>query len=78
MLVFLLVVLVVAAGLLFSMAGGIVAAVPIVLAVGVLIWLMWALLGGRAAGRVDRSSGSPELLGPGGPDDPANTPNHGV
>jgi hypothetical protein len=74
-----LIVLVVAAGLLFSLGTGLVAVVPLALAVAVGVWLVRAFVGRAVIGsRSGAPAGSAELLGPGGPDDPANTANHGV
>jgi hypothetical protein len=75
---FLLFVLVVAGSLMFALGAGVVGAIPLVLAVGVGGWLVWAFLGARSPGDAGRKAHPAELLGPGGPDDPANTANHGV
>jgi hypothetical protein len=54
----------------FTLGLGPLAIVPAVIAVGVVIWLVVALARGQTPGRVARRAGTPELLGPGGPDDP--------
>ncbi|HEX4520798.1 MAG TPA: hypothetical protein VH063_14550, partial [Gaiellaceae bacterium] len=63
-----LVVLVVGTGLLFTLGAGLVAIVPAVLAVGLVIWLVWAFAGARSPGSAVRHTEKVELLGPGGPD----------
>jgi hypothetical protein len=54
----------------FALGLGPLAIVPAVLAVGVAIWLIAALARGLTPGRAARRTETPELLGPGGPDDP--------
>lgn len=54
----------------FGLGLGPLAIVPAVLAVGAAIWLIAALARGQSPGRVARRTETPELLGPGGPDDP--------
>ena len=54
----------------FTLGLGPLAIVPAVIAVGVAIWLIVALARGHTPGRVARRTDTPELLGPGGPDDP--------
>jgi hypothetical protein len=49
---------------------GPLAILPIVLAVGVLIWFFAAGASGRTPAQAVRRRQRPELLGPGGPDDP--------
>ncbi|HEY4346991.1 MAG TPA: hypothetical protein VGM80_05330 [Gaiellaceae bacterium] len=79
MIVFILVLglLVVVAALTFALGAGLVAAIPLVFALGVAGWLGWAFLGGTSPGGAAREAQPADLLGPGGPDDPANTANHG-
>jgi len=54
----------------FTLGLGPLAIVPAVIAVGVAIWLIVALARGQTPGRIARRADTPELLGPGGPDDP--------
>jgi hypothetical protein len=54
----------------FTIGLGPLAIVPAVIAVGIVIWLLVALARGQTPGRVARRADTPELLGPGGPDDP--------
>jgi hypothetical protein len=54
----------------FTIGLGPLAIVPAVIAVGAAIWLLVALARGQTPGRVARRADTPELLGPGGPDDP--------
>ena len=54
----------------FTIGLGPLAIVPAVIPVGVAIWLLVALARGQTPGRVARRADTPELLGPGGPDDP--------
>jgi hypothetical protein len=79
MIIFILVLiaLVVAAGLIFALGAGLVALVPVALAVAVGVWLVWAFFGARSPGTAARRAEPAELLGPGGPDDPENTANRG-
>ena len=65
-------VVLVALALAFALALGLgpLAIVPAVVAVGVLIWLVTGLARGQTPGRAARRTERPELLGPGGPDDP--------
>jgi hypothetical protein len=58
----------------FALGLGPLAIVPAVLAVGVAIWLIAALARGQTPGRAARLADTPELLGPGGPDDPDRGP----
>ena len=69
---FLLVALVIA----FALAPGLgpLVIIPAVLAVAVAIWLIAALARGQTPGRAARRVDTPELLGPGGPDDPDRSP----
>jgi hypothetical protein len=61
----------VALAIAFALALGLgpLAIIPAVLAVGVAIWLLAALVRGETPGRAARRADTPELLGPGGPDD---------
>ena len=56
----------------FALALGLgpLAIIPAVIAVGFLIWLIVGLARGATPGRAARRTQRPELLGPGGPDDP--------
>jgi hypothetical protein len=54
----------------FTLGLGPHAIAPAVLAVGIVIWLLVALARGQTPGRIARRADTPELLGPGGPDDP--------
>jgi len=54
----------------FALGLGPLAIVPAVIAVAVLIWLVAGLARGQTPGRAARRTRRPELLGPGGPDDP--------
>ena len=62
----------VALALAFTLALGLgpLAIIPAVIAVGVAIWLVAVLVRGTTPGRAARRTERPELLGPGGPDDP--------
>jgi Flp pilus assembly protein TadB len=62
----------VALALAFVLALGLgpLAIVPAVIAVGVAIWLVAGLARGHTPARAARRTERPELLGPGGPDDP--------
>lgn len=60
----------VALALAFALGLGPLAIVPAVVAVAVLIWLVTGLARGQTPGRAARRTKRPELLGPGGPDDP--------
>ena len=57
----------------FTLALGLgpLAIVPAVIAVGVAIWLIATLARGQTPARAARRTKRPDLLGPGGPDDPA-------
>jgi hypothetical protein len=54
----------------FALGLGPLAIVPAVIAVAVGIWLVVGLAKGQTPGRAARRTERPELLGPGGPDDP--------
>ena len=56
----------------FTLAIGLgpLAVVPAVIAVGIAIWLVASLVRGQTPGAAARRTHRPELLGPGGPDDP--------
>jgi hypothetical protein len=60
----------------FTLALGLgpLAIVPAVLAIAVAIWLLAGLARGQTPGRAARRAHKPELLGPGGPDDPDRGP----
>ena len=62
----------VALAIAFTLALGFgpLAIVPAVIAVVVAIWLIAALARGQTPGRATRRTERPELLGPGGADDP--------
>ena len=64
--------LLVALAVAFTLALGLgpLAIVPAVIAVAVAIWLLAGLARGQTPGRAARRTTKPELLGPGGPDDP--------
>jgi ABC-type transport system involved in multi-copper enzyme maturation permease subunit len=66
----------VALAIAFTLALGLgpLAIIPAVIAVCVAIWLIAALARGQTPGRAARRTQRPELLGPGGPDDPDQTP----
>lgn len=59
-------------GFAFAPGVGIFAIVPALLLVAYAVWLAIAFFGGRSPGGYVRRRGrrGPELLGPGGPDDP--------
>jgi NADH:ubiquinone oxidoreductase subunit 6 (subunit J) len=73
----LIAVFVLAAGLVFLLGAGLVAVIPLLLAVAVVGWMIWAFMGSRSPGEATRQVEPAQLLGPGGPDDPDNTANHG-
>ena len=60
----------------FTLALGLgpLAIIPAVIAVGVAIWLLVGISRGQTPGRAARRTAAPELLGPGGPDDPDRSP----
>jgi hypothetical protein len=60
----------------FTLALGLgpLAIIPAVIAVGVAIWLLVGISRGQTPGRAARRTPAPELLGPGGPDDPDRSP----
>jgi hypothetical protein len=62
----------VALAIAFTLTVGVgpLAIVPVVIAVGLGIWLLAALARGQTPGRAARRTREPELVGPGGPDDP--------
>jgi hypothetical protein len=64
--------LLVALAIAFTLALGLgpLAIVPAVIAVAVALWLLFGLSRGQTPGRAARRAQRPELLGPGGPDDP--------
>jgi len=68
-LVFGLVFLVIA-GLSFALGVGWLAVIPLLLALGVVIWGAAMLASGRSPATPIRQTRRAELLGPGGPDDP--------
>ena len=63
---------VVALAVAFTLALGLgpFAIIPAVVAVAIGIWLLAALARGHTPGRAARRTRRPDLLGPGGPDDP--------
>jgi hypothetical protein len=63
-------ILAVAIGLTAGLGAGLFAIVPIALMVLFLGWAAVAFASGRSPGRAVRETHRPELLGPGGPDDP--------
>jgi hypothetical protein len=65
----------VALAIAFALALGLgpLAIIPAVVAVGVAIWLLAGLARGDTPSRAARRTERPELLGPGGPDDPDAT-----
>jgi hypothetical protein len=63
-------VLFVAAGLTFALGVGWLAVIPLLIAVGVVIWGGMMVASGRTPADSVRESPRAELLGPGGPDDP--------
>jgi len=62
--------LLVGAGLAAVLGAGWLAILPLVLAIGVGGWFVATLAGGRTPATAVRDTDHPELLGPGGPDDP--------
>lgn len=56
----------------FTLAIGLgpLAIVPAAVAFGISLWLLAGLMRGQTPGRAARRTHEPELLGPGGPDDP--------
>jgi len=60
----------IAAGLATVLGAGWFAIVPLILAVGVGGWFAMTLASGRTPATAVRDTDHPELLGPGGPDDP--------
>jgi len=57
-------------GFAVTLAVGWIVVIPAVLALAVLVWLGTAFAMGRAPSEMVRRTHKPELLGPGGPDDP--------
>jgi multisubunit Na+/H+ antiporter MnhB subunit len=57
-------------GLFFAPGVGLIALVPLAVAVIVAGWFLLAFVGGDSPSRAVRRTQKPELLGPGGPDDP--------
>ena len=66
----------VALAIAFALALGLgpLAIIPAVIAVAVAIWLLAGLARGHTPSRAARRTHEPELLGPGGPDDPDRGP----
>jgi hypothetical protein len=64
------VLLAIATGFAFVIGLGPLAVIPLLFAVAVGIWAVVALLRGATPGGAVRHTAKPELLGPGGPDDP--------
>ena len=54
----------------FGLGLGWLALLPLFVALGVVGWGLLTVLSGRTPASAVRSTESPELLGPGGPDDP--------
>jgi hypothetical protein len=63
-------VLLVLAGLTFAFGIGWLAVIPLLLAVGIVVWGAMTLSSGRSPTGPIRTARRAELLGPGGPDDP--------
>jgi hypothetical protein len=66
----------VALAIAFTLALGLgpLAIIPAVIAVGVAIWFLVGLSRGQTPSRAARRTHAPELLGPGGADDPDRGP----
>lgn len=62
--------LIVAVGLLFTPGVGLLAVIPLVIAVAFGAWIAVTFISGKTPGRAVRETKHPTLLGPGGPDDP--------
>jgi hypothetical protein len=62
--------LLLAAALSVGLGVGWLALLPVLLGLGVLGWGLLTVLSGRTPASAVRQTRSPELLGPGGPDDP--------
>jgi hypothetical protein len=62
--------LVLGAALAAVIGAGWLALLPLALAIGVGFWFVLTLVGGRTPATAVRDTKRPELLGPGGPDDP--------
>jgi hypothetical protein len=67
-----------AAALIFVIGAAGFAAIPIVVVLGIGLWMAWTFVSGRSPGPVVRRSKQADLLGPGGPDDPDRTANRGT
>jgi hypothetical protein len=67
---FLFLLLAIATALVFALGAGPIAVVPLLAAVAAGVWLLFALSRGHTPGSAIRHADRPELLGPGGPDDP--------
>jgi hypothetical protein len=63
--------LAVALGALLPGAGFVLAALAVLLGIGVIVWLIAASGAGRTPGEAVRRTPKVEHLGPGGPDDPS-------
>ena len=59
-----------AAALSFTLGVAWIAILPVLLVLGIVVWGATALGGRRSPSSVVRDTEKPELLGPGGPDDP--------
>ena len=68
------IVLAVLIGFAVTLAVGWLVVIPVILALGVLVWIATAFILGRAPSDILRRTRRPELLGPGGPDDPERGP----
>jgi len=64
------VVLAVLIGFAVTLAVGWIVVIPALLALAIVVWMGTAFVLGRAPSDIVRRTRRPELLGPGGPDDP--------
>ena len=69
-LIVLFILVAVAVGFTLALGAGPLVAAPIIVAFVIGIWMFIALVRGRTPGSAVRHPDKPELLGPGGPDDP--------
>jgi hypothetical protein len=69
-LILLFVLVAIAVGFTVALGAGPLVAAPVIIAFAIGIWLLVALIRGHTPGRAVRRTDRPELLGPGGPDDP--------
>jgi hypothetical protein len=63
-----------AIGFTLALGFGPLAIVPVVIGVAVLLWMLAGLARGHTPGRAARRTQRPDLLGPGGVDDPDRGP----